>query len=282
MSIRAEHLSYIYNEGTVMETYAVRDISFNITDGSFVGLIGHTGSGKSTLIQHLNGLMKPSRGTVYYNDEDIFAEGYDLKRLRGHVGLVFQYPEYQLFEEDVLTDVMFGPKNMGLSEEEARKRAVEALHQVGIEDEVFVRSPFELSGGQKRRVAVAGVIAMEPAVLILDEPTAGLDPEGRREILGMVSRLHRERQMTVILVSHSMDDVAEYADRIMVLNHGELAYFDTPREVFRHRKELETFGLSAPEITYLAAELADAGFDIDRDISTVEEAKAEILRIMGS
>ena len=280
VSIRAEHLSHIYNEGTVMETYAVRDVSFEIADGTFVGLIGHTGSGKSTLIQHLNGLVKPSRGTVFYNDEDIFADGYNLRGLRGHVGLVFQYPEYQLFEEDVLTDVMFGPKNMGLTEEEAKARAVEALHQVGITDEIFVRSPFELSGGQKRRVAVAGVIAMQPSVLILDEPTAGLDPNGRREILGMVSRLHKERNMTVILVSHSMDDVAEYADKIMVMNHGELAYFDTPREVFRHVKELESFGLSAPEITYLAAELKASGFDIDPDIYTIEEAKAEILRAM--
>ena len=281
MSIRAENLSYIYNEGTVMETYAVRDISFEIGDGTFVGLIGHTGSGKSTLIQHLNGLLKPSKGTVYFNGEDIFAEGYDLKRLRGHVGLVFQYPEYQLFEEDVITDVMFGPKNLGCSDEEARERAVRALTQVGVDESRYSRSPFELSGGYKRRVAIAGVIAMEPDVLILDEPTAGLDPHGRDEILGMISRLQKERKMTVILVSHSMDDVAEHADRIMVLNHGELLYYDTPREVFKHAHELESYGLSAPEITYLAADLNAAGFAIDPCMSTIEEAKADILKALG-
>ena len=205
VSIRAEHLSHIYNEGTVMETYAVRDVSFEIADGTFVGLIGHTGSGKSTLIQHLNGLVKPSRGTVYFNDEDIFADGYDLRGLRGHVGLVFQYPEYQLFEEDVLTDVMFGPKNMGLTEEEAKARAVEALHQVGITDEIFVRSPFELSGGQKRRVAVAGVIAMQPSVLILDEPTAGPGANRRPEHLRTGKRLSQERSMTVGFVAPSVE-----------------------------------------------------------------------------
>ena len=281
MSIRAENLSYIYNEGTVMETYAIRDISFEIGDGTFVGLIGHTGSGKSTLIQHLNGLLKPSRGTVYFNGEDIFAEGYNLKALRGHVGLVFQYPEYQLFEEDVLTDVMFGPKNLGCSDDAAKERAIRALTQCGVDESRFTRSPFELSGGYKRRVAIAGVIAMEPDVLILDEPTAGLDPHGRDEILGMISRLHKERKMTVILVSHSMDDVAEHADKIMVLNHGELLFYDTPREVFKHAAELESYGLSAPEITYLAADLNAAGVKVDPSMSTLEEAKEEILKALG-
>ncbi|MBQ9420301.1 MAG: energy-coupling factor transporter ATPase [Lachnospiraceae bacterium] len=281
MSIRAENLSYIYNEGTVMETYAIRDVSFEIGDGTFVGLIGHTGSGKSTLIQHLNGLLKPSRGTVYFNGEDIFAEGYNMKALRGHVGLVFQYPEYQLFEEDVLTDVMFGPKNLGCSDDVAKERAIRALTQCGVDEGRFDRSPFELSGGYKRRVAIAGVIAMEPDVLILDEPTAGLDPHGRDEILGMISRLHKERKMTVILVSHSMDDVAEHADKIMVLNHGELLFYDTPREVFKHAAELESYGLSAPEITYLAADLNAAGISVDPSMSTIEEAKEEILKALG-
>ena len=281
MSIRVEHLSHIYNEGTVMESYAVRDVSFEIEEGCFVGLIGHTGSGKSTLIQHLNGLVKPSTGTVYFNGEDIFREGYDLRQLRGQVGLVFQYPEYQLFEEDVLTDVMFGPKNMGLKEEDAQKRAEGALAAVGMEPDCYKRSPFELSGGQKRRVAIAGVLAMHPRVLILDEPTAGLDPSGRDEILGMLKMLHEKHKLTIILVSHSMDDVAEYCDKIMVLDHGQLAFFDTPREVFSHVEELESFGLAAPEITYLAADLQRAGFPIDPHISRMGEARTEILRVLG-
>ena len=264
-----------------MESWALRDISFEVEDGTFIGLIGHTGSGKSTLIQHLNGLIKPSEGTVYFDGEDIFAAGYDLKGLRAKVGLVFQYPEYQLFEQDVLSDVKFGPKNMGLSDKEAEEKAIDALRLVRVDEKYFIRSPFELSGGQKRRVAIAGVLAMEPKVLILDEPTAGLDPKGRDEILESIDSLHKERGITIILVSHSMEDVAMYADRILVLDGSELKFFDTPKEVFKHKKELKRMGLAAPEITYLAADLRKAGIDIDDTISTVEEAKTEILRLLS-
>ena len=282
MSIRCEKLTHIYQQGTVMESYALRDISFEIQDGEFIGLIGHTGSGKSTLIQHLNGLMRPSSGTVYFNGEDIFAQGYDLRKLRGQVGLVFQYPEYQLFEETVLADVKYGPKNMGLSEQEAEERAREALELSGLQPEFYARSPFELSGGQKRRAAIAGVLAMGPQVLILDEPTAGLDPKGRDELLETVSDLHKRRHTTIILVSHSMEDVARYADRIMVLNEGNLQYFDTPRRVFRYFRELEKMGLSAPQTTYLMQELRDEGIDVDPSIGTIEEAREEILSLYWS
>lgn len=213
MSIRAEHLTYLYGEGTAFEQYALKDVSFEIGDGEFIGLIGHTGSGKSTLIQHLNGLLRASSGKIYYNGEDIDQEGYDRRNLRSKVGLVFQYPEHQLFEVDVLSDVCFGPKNQGLSREEAQVRAKEALMQVGLEERFWDQSPFELSGGQKRRVAIAGVLAMQPEVLILDEPTAGLDPRGRDEILEEIAGLHRDKGMTIVLVSHSMEDIARYADR---------------------------------------------------------------------
>lgn len=281
MSIEVRNLTHIYNKGTAMESAAVKDVSFTLEDGSFVGLIGHTGSGKSTLIQHLNGLEVPTEGTVLFNGEDIFAEGYDLKRLRGRVGLVFQYPEYQLFEETVLKDVCFGPKNMGFSDEECKERAEAALKSLGLDESYFTRSPFELSGGEKRRAALAGILAMEPQVLILDEPTAGLDPQARTDMLELVKRLHNERHMTVLLVSHSMDDVAEYADKIMVMNDAELKYYDTPKNVFRHYKELVSFGLSVPEITKIAHELKEAGFDIDTDISTIDEAVDAILRLFG-
>lgn len=277
MSIRCEKLTYIYQPGTAMQSYALRDVSFEIQDGAFVGLIGHTGSGKSTLIQHLDGLLKPSSGTVYFNGEDIFAEGYDLQALRGRVGLVFQYPEYQLFEADVLSDAMYGPKNMGLSEEEARKRAEEALQLSGLSEDFWKRSPFELSGGQKRRAAIAGVLAMRPQVLILDEPTAGLDPKGRDEILDTVSGLHQKLGTTIVLVSHSMEDIARYADRLLVLNEGNLCYYDTPKRVFRYYWELEKMGLSAPQITYLMHELRDDGIPADVSIGTVQEARDEIL-----
>ena len=280
MSIRAEHLTHLYSPGTTFESYALKDVSFEIPDGSFVAVIGHTGSGKSTLVQHLNGLYRPTSGTVYFNGEDIFADGYDLKKLRTKVGLVFQYPEYQLFEESVIKDVMFGPLNMGLSKEEAIERAGKALRQVKMPDELFDRSPFDLSGGQKRRAAIAGVLAMDPEVLILDEPTAGLDPRGRDYILNMLEELHRERGITIILVSHSMDDVAECADLLMVLKDAELKFFDKPKEVFKNVKELESYGLAVPEITYLAARLIDEGLDIDPTISTVAEAKAELLRVL--
>ena len=224
MSIKAVDLNYVYGGGTAFEQHALFDVNLEIEDGEFVGLIGHTGSGKSTLIQHLNGLIKASAGELYYNGENIYSQGYDMKRLRSKVGLVFQYPEHQLFEVDVLTDVCFGPKNQGLSSEEAEVRAKKALEQVGLDPCYYKQSPFELSGGQKRRVAIAGVLAMEPEVLILDEPTAGLDPRGRDEILDQIDRLHRERHMTIILVSHSMEDVARYADRLIVMNHGQKVF----------------------------------------------------------
>lgn len=277
MSIKAVDLNFVYGGGTAFEQHALFDVNLEIEDGEFVGLIGHTGSGKSTLIQHLNGLIKASAGELYYNGENIYSQGYDMKQLRSKVGLVFQYPEHQLFEVDVLTDVCFGPKNQGLSREEAEARAKKALEQVGLDPSYYKQSPFELSGGQKRRVAIAGVLAMEPEVLILDEPTAGLDPRGRDEILDQIDRLHRERHMTIILVSHSMEDVARYADRLIVMNHGQKVFDGTPKEVFHHYKELEAIGLAAPQITYLVHDLRAQGIDIDGDITTVEEAREAIL-----
>ena len=279
MSIKAVDLNYVYGGGTAFEQHALFDVNLEIEDGEFVGLIGHTGSGKSTLIQHLNGLIKASAGELYYNGENIYSQGYDMKRLRSKVGLVFQYPEHQLFEVDVLTDVCFGPKNQGLSSEEAEARANKALEQVGLDPFYYKQSPFELSGGQKRRVAIAGVLAMEPEVLILDEPTAGLDPRGRDEILDQIDRLHRERHMTIILVSHSMEDVARYADRLIVMNHGQKVFDGAPKEVFRHYRELETMGLAAPQITYLVHDLKAKGIDIDNDITTVPEAREAILAL---
>ena len=279
MSIKAVDLNFAYGGGTAFEQHALFDVNLEIEDGEFVGLIGHTGSGKSTLIQHLNGLIKASAGELYYNGENIYSQGYDMKQLRSKVGLVFQYPEHQLFEVDVLTDVCFGPKNQGLSREEAEARARKALEQVGLDPSYYKQSPFELSGGQKRRVAIAGVLAMEPEVLILDEPTAGLDPRGRDEILDQIDRLHKERHMTIILVSHSMEDVARYADRLIVMNHGQKVFDGAPREVFRHYKELETMGLAAPQITYLVHDLKAQGIDIDDDITTVAEAREAILAL---
>ena len=279
MSIKAVDLNYVYGGGTAFEQHALFDVNLEIEDGEFVGLIGHTGSGKSTLIQHLNGLIKASAGELYYNGENIYSQGYDMKRLRSKVGLVFQYPEHQLFEVDVLTDVCFGPKNQGLSSEEAEVRAKKALEQVGLDPCYYKQSPFELSGGQKRRVAIAGVLAMEPEVLILDEPTAGLDPRGRDEILDQIDRLHRERHMTIILVSHSMEDVARYADRLIVMNHGQKVFDGAPKEVFRHYRELETMGLAAPQTTYLVHDLKAKGIDIDNDITTVPEAREAILAL---
>ena len=279
MSIKAVDLNYVYGGGTAFEQHALFDVNLEIEDGEFVGLIGHTGSGKSTLIQHLNGLIKASAGELYYNGENIYSQGYDMKRLRSKVGLVFQYPEHQLFEVDVLTDVCFGPKNQGLSSEEAEVRAKKALEQVGLDPSYYKQSPFELSGGQKRRVAIAGVLAMQPEVLILDEPTAGLDPRGRDEILDQIDRLHRERHMTIILVSHSMEDVARYADRLIVMNHGQKVFDGAPKEVFRHYRELETMGLAAPQITYLVHDLKAKGIDIDNDITTVPEAREAILAL---
>ena len=251
MSIALEHVNYVYSPGTAYEKQALKDVSLEIPQGQFVGIIGHTGSGKSTLIQHLNGLTRATSGRILYEGRNIYEEGYNMRWLRSQVGLVFQYPEHQLFEVDVLSDVCFGPKNQGLSQKECEARAKEALDLVGFPDKYYKQSPFELSGGQKRRVAIAGVLAMRPKVLVLDEPTAGLDPKGRDEILDQVERLHKETGMTVILVSHSMEDVARYVERIIVMNRGEKMLDGTPREVFRHYKELEKVGLAAPQVTYV-------------------------------
>ena len=278
MSIALEHVNYIYSPGTAYEKRALNDISLEIGQGQFVGIIGHTGSGKSTLIQHLNGLMKATSGDILYDGQSIYAEGYDMRKLRSQVGLVFQYPEHQLFEVDVISDVCFGPKNQGLSEEESEKNAREALELVGFPEKYYKQSPFELSGGQKRRVAIAGVLAMKPKVLILDEPTAGLDPKGRDEILDQIGKLHKETGMTVVLVSHSMEDVARYVDRIIVMNKGEKMLDSTPKEVFRHYKELEEVGLAAPQVTYVMHDLKDRGFDVSPDATTIEEAADEIMR----
>ena len=274
MSLIINHVSHIYSENTAMAVPALKDINLQIKDGEFIGLIGHTGSGKSTLIQHLNGLLKPTSGEIYYNGKDINDEEYDRKGLRGKVGLVFQYPEHQLFETDVFKDVCFGPKNLGLSKKETELRAYEALKQVGIEDEYFYQSPFDLSGGQKRRVAIAGVLAMKPEVLILDEPTAGLDPKGRDEILDLIAKLHRENGITVILVSHSMEDVAKYANR------GEVMFDNAPMEVFKHYSELEKVGLAAPQVIYIMNRLLEKGLNVNTQVSTLEEAKTEILKAL--
>ncbi|MCD8039492.1 MAG: energy-coupling factor transporter ATPase [Lachnospiraceae bacterium] len=277
MPIIIDKVSYVY-EDTGMSVRALDNINLVIPDGQFIGIIGHTGSGKSTLVQHLNGLIKATSGNIYFNGEDIYADDFDRKKLRSKVGLVFQYPEHQLFETDVFTDVCFGPKNLGLSKKEVELRAYQALKLVGLPDEYFYQSPFDLSGGQKRRVAIAGVLAMKPQVLVLDEPTAGLDPKGRDEILDQISKLKRETGMTVILVSHSMDDVARYVDRIIVMNKGSVMYDDVPRQVFRHYAELEKIGLAAPQVTYIMKELQEHGYDVSDDVTTIDEAKEEIER----
>ena len=281
MSIKLEHLNYIYSQGTAYEKKALKDICLEIPHGEFVGIIGHTGSGKSTLIQHLNGLIRAASGELYYNGENIYQEGYSMKKLRGEVGLVFQYPEHQLFEIDVMTDVCFGPKNQGLSREECENRALEALRLVGLKEKYYKVSPFELSGGQKRRVAIAGVLAMRPKGLGLDEPTAGLDPRGRDDILDQIAYLHKESDLTVILVSHSMEDIARYADRLIVMNKGTVMYNDTPKKVFEHYRELEAVGLAAPQVTYIMHDLAGRGLKVRTDVTTVSEAADEIMRVVS-
>ena len=275
--MKLKKVSYVYSEGDAFEKKALDEISLEIPDGQFIGIIGHTGSGKSTLIQHLNGLLRATSGAIYYDGENIYQEGYDMRTLRSKVGQVFQYPEHQLFEVDVFSDVCFGPKNLGLSKEEVEERAKKALTQVGLDESYYKKSPFELSGGQKRRVAIAGILAMHPQVLILDEPTAGLDPKGRDEILDQVALLQKERKITVILVSHSMEDVARYVDRIIVVNDGKILFDDTPKQVFQHYKELESVGLAAPQVTYVVKALKEKGWDIDTTATTVEEAKEAIL-----
>ena len=279
-SIRMEHVYYTYSPGTAYEMHALKDINLEIPQGQFVGIIGHTGSGKSTLIQHFNGLVRPTQGHIYFEGQDIWAERFPLRGLRSQVGLVFQYPEHQLFETDVLTDVCFGPKNQNLTQEECEERAKEALAHVGLNESFYAKSPFELSGGQKRRVAIAGVLAMNPKVLILDEPTAGLDPQGRDEILDQIASLHETRGITIILVSHSMEDIAKYVDRIIVMNHGEKVYDDAPKKVFAHYKELEKIGLAAPQITYIMHALAEKGMEVDTSATTVEEARGIIMKVL--
>ena len=280
MSMKLEHLNYVYSPGTAYEKKALNDICLEIPDGEFIGIIGHTGSGKSTLIQHLNGLLKATSGELYFNGENIYSEGYNMRELRNQVGLVFQYPEHQLFEVDVMTDVCFGPKNQGLTPEECEKRALEALKLVGLKEKYYRSSPFELSGGQKRRAAIAGVLAMRPKVLVLDEPTAGLDPKGRDDILDQIAYLHRQSDMTVILVSHSMEYIARYADRIIVMNHGSVMYNDKPEKVFEHYQELEKIGLAAPQVTYIMHDLAEKGLPVKVNVTTVEEAADEIMKVL--
>jgi energy-coupling factor transport system ATP-binding protein len=281
MSIIVDHVNYIYGEDTPMPVKALDDVSLVIPDGQFIGVIGHTGSGKSTLMQHLNGLVRATSGHIYFNGEDIYDDDYNMKKLRSKVGLVFQYPEHQLFEIDVFSDVCFGPKNLGLDKKEVQLRAYDALRKVGLPEELYYQSPFELSGGQKRRVAIAGVLAMRPDVLILDEPTAGLDPKGRDEILHQIKKLQTETGMTIILVSHSMEDVAEYVDRIIVMNKGSVMYDDNPKEVFRHYKELEEVGLAAPQVTYIMHALRKKGLAVNTDATTVAEAADEIMYALG-
>ena len=277
MSISLQHVSHIYGADTELSVKALNDVNIEIPDGQFIGLIGHTGSGKSTLVQHLNGLMQATEGTILFNGKNIDAPDFSKKMLRSKVGLVFQYPEHQLFETDVFKDVCFGPKNLGLSKEEIEERARKALQLVGLDETFYEKSPFDLSGGQKRRVAIAGVLAMQPEVLILDEPTAGLDPRGRDEILDQIEKLKKETGITVILVAHSMDDVAKYVDRIIVMNKGCVVFDDVPRNVFRHYEELETIGLAAPQVTYCMKALQKEGMDVSDDVTTIEEAADEIL-----
>jgi len=281
MSIILDKVNYIYGEGSGFVKHALKDVSLAVDKNEFIGLIGHTGSGKSTLTQIFNGLLRATSGDVYFNGDNIYDKDYNMKKLRSKVGLVFQYPEHQLFETTVFKDVCFGPKNLGLDKRECELRAFEALELVGMDKELFYNSPFELSGGQKRRAAIAGVIAMKPEVLILDEPTAGLDPQGRDEILDMVKAMHEQTQMTVILVSHSMEDVAKYVGRILVMNDGRLMYDDVPREVFAHYRELEKIGLAAPQVTYIMHALKERGMDVDTDAITIEEGFKSICKAFG-
>ena len=281
MLIILDKVNYVYSEGSGFEKKAIDDVSLTIDKGEFIGLIGHTGSGKTTLAQHLNGLLRATSGTIYYDGQDIYDKSFVMKNLRSKVGLVFQYPEHQLFESDVFTDVCFGPKNLGLDKKEVELRAFNALEMVGFPKELFYNSPFELSGGQKRRAAIAGVLAMKPEVLILDEPTAGLDPKGRDEILDQIKKLHDETGITVILVSHSMEDVAKYVGRLIVLDHGRVMYDDVPKKVFRNYKELESVGLAAPQLTYILNDLKEKGFDVDTDAITMEDAVATVKKALG-
>ena len=279
MGIRLENVCYTYGSDTTSEIKALNNVNLEINKGEFVAIIGHTGSG--TLIQHFNGLERPKSGNVFYNDENIYENNYDLRKLRCKVGLVFQYPEHQLFEETVLKDVCFGPMNMGMSREEAEKKAKLMLEQVGINEKCYNKSPFELSGGQKRRVAIAGVLAMNPEIIVLDEPTAGLDPKGRDKILNRIKELHDNTGIGVVLVSHSMEDVANYAQRLIVINNGKIKYDGMPKDVFKHYKELEKMGLKAPQITYIMHKLKEKGLDVDENVITIEEARENIMQCLN-
>lgn len=282
MSIVIEHLNYVYMQGGPYETKALDDVSLTIHDGEFIGLIGHTGSGKSTLVQHLNGLILPTSGKITVDGMDLAEKGTDRRAIRRRVGLVFQYPENQLFEETVAKDIAFGPKNLGLGEEEIDRRVRTAMRRVALDyDKLAQRSVFELSGGQMRRVAIAGVLAMEPQTLVLDEPCAGLDPRGREEILGLISDLHRESGATIVMVSHSMDDVAALAERVIVMNHGKVAMDGTPREIFSHGEELRAIGLDVPQAVELAQKLREKGFDVPEGIYKIEEVRAAVEAIVG-
>ena len=276
-----DKVNYIYQKGTAMEMPALHDVSIEIRDGEFIGIIGHTGSGKSTLIQHLNGLVRPTGGNIYYNGRDIWDEDFSRKELRTKVGLVFQYPEYQLFETTVEKDVEFGPSNMKLPKLEVQLRAFEALKTVGIGEDLYDVSPFDLSGGQKRRVAIAGVLAMKPEVIVLDEPTAGLDPCGRDEILEAIDHIREERKITVVLVSHSMEDVARFVDRLIVMDHGCVRFDGPTKEVFQNYEELEKIGLAAPQVTYLTAALIKRGIPLPGIATTVEEAREMLKAVTG-
>lgn len=279
--IKTEKLSFVYSEGTPFQKTAVDSVDLEIEEGEFVGVIGHTGSGKSTLIQHFNGLLKPTSGKIYIDGSDIWENKQDIRNVRFKVGLVFQYPEYQIFEETVYKDIAFGPKNMGLSEEEIDRRIRDTARLVGLTEEQLSKSPFELSGGQKRRVAIAGVMAMEPKVLILDEPTAGLDPKGRDRILGEIREYHEEKKNTVLLVSHSMEDVAKYASKILVMNKSKLFCYDDTKMVFRRAEEIAAMGLAVPQITRVVNALKARGIDLGEDIYTVEAAKEAVLSYIG-
>ena len=281
MSIILDKVNYSYSTDTAYQVHALKDISLTIEDGQFIGIIGHTGSGKSTLIQHLNGLLRATSGHIYVDGQDIYDSDYNMKELRSQVGMVFQYPDHQLFEATNFEDVCFGPKNQGLDRRTVELRAYEALKNVGFPDELFYQPPFELSGGQKRRVAIAGALAMKPKVLVLDEPTAGLDPAGRDEILDLIAQMHKELGITVILVSHSMEDVAKYVERLIVMNQGQVMLDGTPKEVFLYYRDLEKIGLAAPQVTYLMHDLARAGLRVDVDAITIEEAADSIMRALG-
>lgn len=281
MSIILSHVNYVYDKGTVQEHYALKDINLEIQPGQFIGVIGHTGSGKSTLMQLLNGLIAPTGGMILFDGQDISDKDFDKKMLRSRVGMVFQYPEYQLFETTVFQDVCFGPKNLGWDQKKVELRAFQALRTMHFPENLYYQSPFDLSGGQKRRAAIAGVLAMEPDYLILDEPTAGLDPRGRDEILNLIEKLAREQNKAVLLVSHSMDDVANYVDRLLVMDDGRLVMDGAPHEIFARYKELEQIGLAAPQVTYIMNALQARGLPVRVNATTLKEAKQEILRVMG-